>query len=91
MVYGLWSIDESQNFTMQTTSNILMIRPVHFTYNVETAVNNKFQVAGNAESAQAKALQEFDAFVYKLRKEGIDVTVIEDTPEPHTPGFYLSQ
>ncbi|HEX5150256.1 MAG TPA: arginine deiminase-related protein [Parafilimonas sp.] len=70
---------------MQTTSTILMIRPVHFTYNPETAVNNKFQVAGNAEAAQAKALEEFDAFTDKLRHNNIDVTVIEDTPEPHTP------
>jgi hypothetical protein len=62
-----------------------MIRPVHFGYNAETAVNNKFQVAGNDESAQAKALEEFDVFVEKLRGNSIDVTVINDTPEPHTP------
>jgi hypothetical protein len=62
-----------------------MIRPVHFGYNPETAVNNKFQVAGNDESAQAKALEEFDVFVEKLRNNNIDVTVVNDTPEPHTP------
>ena len=55
---GLWT---KKNCTMQTTSNILMIRPVHFTYNPETAVNNKFQVAGNAEAAQAKALADEEA------------------------------
>ena len=70
---------------MQNTSSVLMIRPVYFTYNFETAVNNKFQVAGNAEAAQAKALEEFDAFVDKLRNNYIDVTVVDDTPEPHTP------
>jgi hypothetical protein len=70
---------------MQNTSNVLMIRPVHFMYNAETAVNNKFQVAINDEAAHAKALDEFDAFVEKLRSNGIDVTVINDTNEPHTP------
>lgn len=70
---------------MQNTSTVLMIRPVHFAYNTETAVNNKFQVAGNEEAAQAKALEEFDAFVEKLRSNDIDVTVVNDTPEPHTP------
>ena len=70
---------------MQNTSTVLMIRPVHFAYNAETAVNNKFQVAGNEEAAQAKALEEFDAFVEKLRSNDIDVTVVNDTPEPHTP------
>jgi len=73
------------NLNMQNTNTILMIRPVNFTYNPETAINNKFQVAGNAEAAQAKALEEFDAFTDKLRNNDIDVTVIEDTPEPHTP------
>ncbi|MFC4232656.1 citrulline utilization hydrolase CtlX [Parasediminibacterium paludis] len=67
------------------TSNILMIRPVQFAYNAETAVNNSFQVASNDASVQEKALQEFDAFVAKLQAHGIDVTVVQDTAEPHTP------
>ena len=62
-----------------------MIRPVHFTYNAETAVNNLFQVAGSAEGAQDKALKEFDDFIEKLRHNNIDVSVINDTPDPHTP------
>ena len=70
---------------MQNTSNVLMVRPVAFTYNTETAVNNSFQVPGNAESAQEKALEEFDRLVAKLRENDIDVTVVNDTPEPHTP------
>ncbi len=70
---------------MQTTSNILMIRPVNFGFNAETAVNNAFQVAGNDEGAQEKALTEFDDFVKLLRENGVGVTVINDTPDPHTP------
>jgi hypothetical protein len=67
------------------TSHLLMIRPVQFAYNAETAVNNSFQVASNDASVQDKALQEFDAFVAKLQANGIDVTVVQDTAEPHTP------
>ena len=70
---------------MQNTNTILMIRPVAFAYNAETAVNNKFQAAGNAEAAQVKALEEFDAFVDMLRENDIEVIVVNDTPEPHTP------
>jgi hypothetical protein len=70
---------------MQNTNKILMIRPVGFTYNAETAGNNLFQIAGNADNAQEKALEEFDAFVDLLRKNNINVAVINDTPEPHTP------
>jgi hypothetical protein len=70
---------------MQTTSNLLMIRPVDFGFNAETAVNNAFQVEGKNENAQQKALEEFNGFVQKLTEHGIDVTVVEDTPNPHTP------
>ena len=72
---------------MQTTSSVMMIRPVAFGFNEQTAGSNSFQ---NQESkgqafVHVKALQEFDSMVLMLRAQGIDVTVIEDTPEPHTP------
>ncbi|HEY6503401.1 MAG TPA: arginine deiminase-related protein [Chitinophagaceae bacterium] len=70
---------------MQTTSHILMIRPVNFGYNAETAVNNAFQVKSNEDDIQQKALKEFDTFVNILRENGVDVTVVEDTPAPYTP------
>ena len=62
-----------------------MIRPVQFTYNAQTAVNNAFQQKGQEDHAQEKALEEFDGFVSLLRKHGVTVTVIDDTPIPHTP------
>jgi hypothetical protein len=70
---------------MQTTSHILMIRPVNFGYNSETAVNNAFQVQSNERNVQLKARKEFDDFVIVLQKNGVDVTVVEDTPLPYTP------
>lgn len=70
---------------MQNTAHLLMIRPVKFAYNAETAVNNSFQVASADTAVQQKALEEFDAFVNTLQANGIDVTVVQDTAEPHTP------
>jgi hypothetical protein len=70
---------------MQNTSKVLMIRPLHFAFNPETAVNNSFQVKGDTENLTSKAIQEFDAFAGLLQKEGVDVTVVEDSPVPHTP------
>ena len=58
---------------------------MHFAFNAETAVNNSFQVMGDPENLTEKAVQEFDDFVDALRKEGVDVTVVEDSPDPHTP------
>jgi hypothetical protein len=70
---------------MQTTSHLLMIRPVNFGYNAETAVNNAFQVKEDNDNVQNKALNEFDAFVNLLRQNGVDIMVVDDTTEPHTP------
>ena len=71
---------------MQTTSNILMIRPVAFGLNIQTAGSNAFQNKNaSQEAVQEKALKEFDAFVEKLGALKINVTVIEDTAQPHTP------
>lgn len=70
---------------MQTTSHILMIRPVSFAFNAETAANNAFQIKKDEADVQSKALKEFDAFVSILRRNDVDVTVVEDTPEPNTP------
>ncbi|HEY4154394.1 MAG TPA: arginine deiminase-related protein [Puia sp.] len=70
---------------MQNTSRLLMIRPVHFGYNAQTAVNNSFQVKGDQTGVSENALREFDELVSKLRSFAIDVTVVEDSPEPDTP------
>ncbi len=71
--------------SMQNTSKVLMIRPMHFAYNAETAVNNSFQVKGDQQNLTMKAVREFDTLVHAMQNHGVDVTVIEDSPEPHTP------
>lgn len=70
---------------MQTTNHILMIRPVDFKFNTQTAGNNRFQQENKETDIQQKALKEFDDFVLLLRKNGVDVTVISDTLDPETP------
>ncbi|MCZ4245833.1 citrulline utilization hydrolase CtlX [Pedobacter punctiformis] len=70
---------------MQSTNHILMIRPVDFKFNEQTAGNNKFQEATAQENVQAEALKEFDGFVELLRKNEVDVTVVNDTLEPEKP------
>jgi len=62
-----------------------MIEPIAFGYNSQTAENNYFQVNSQGDSTQAEALKEFTNFVEKLRAVGIEVIVVKDTLEPHTP------
>jgi hypothetical protein len=71
----------------QTTDTILMIRPVSFRMNEQTAVNNYFQEELELKNAEinAKAQAEFDAFVEKLRAVGINVIVESDDEYADTP------
>jgi hypothetical protein len=73
----------------QTTSNILMIRPVNFAFNLQTAESNAFQDTDSQalaiEITQENALREFDIMVSQLRAIGVNVMVYEDTPKPYTP------
>ncbi|MAB49739.1 MAG: amidinotransferase [Flavobacteriaceae bacterium] len=81
----------------QTTNTILMIRPVNFRMNEQTAVNNYFQEDIDLKNAEvnAKAQNEFDAFVEKLEAVGINVVVesddeLVDTPDSIFPNNWVS-
>lgn len=69
---------------MQNTSHLLMIQPVNFGFNAETAVNNSFQKNIDGD-VQQKALQEFNDFVKLLQSNKIDVNVVKDSLAPSTP------
>ncbi|MDG4716983.1 MULTISPECIES: citrulline utilization hydrolase CtlX [Winogradskyella] len=71
----------------QTTDTILMIRPVNFRMNEQTAINNYFQEEIDLKNAEinAKAQEEFDAFVEKLKAVGINVVVEHDDKSVDTP------
>jgi len=65
----------------------MMIRPAAFESNPLTAASNRFQRTSSSspEEQHATALREFDGLVAALRDAGIEVIVIDDLPEPHTP------
>lgn len=72
----------------QTTNTILMIRPVAFRMNEQTAVNNHYQKTLKdllPAAVNARAQQEFDIFVEKLRDVGVNVIVIDDIAARNTP------
>ena len=72
----------------QLTDTILMIRPVKFGYNVETAENNHYQqllTTLTPEQIQERARAEFDQLVEKLRAHQVNVIAVEDTAEKDTP------
>jgi len=72
----------------QSTDTLMMVRPVQFRFNEQTAINNYYQKAidGLSEAEiQSQASEEFETFVEKLRAKNIKVVVVDDTPEPSTP------
>lgn len=71
----------------QTTDTVLMIEPIAFGFNAQTAVNNYFQQNEpiSADEIQAIALSEFRNMLKLLHAKGITVIVAVDTLEPHTP------
>ena len=71
----------------QSTGSVLMIRPVRFYPNPETAADNAFQRDANRDlhALALVARNEFDAAVQTLRTAGVNVHVFEDTAEPEKP------
>ena len=71
----------------QITNTVLMVRPVAFRMNEETAVNNFFQekLQLKNEEINKKAQEEFDSLVKKLESVGVNVVVVNDKKELDTP------
>jgi hypothetical protein len=70
----------------QTTDCVLMIRPVSFRMNKETAVDNHFQQdSGLNVDVNELAQKEFDNLVSALQDNGVHVIVVNDTAQPETP------
>lgn len=64
-----------------------MVRPANFGFNEQTAVNNSFQTRDGVDAGwlRVEAQKEFDQMVAVLRSKGIQVTVMDDTPQPVKP------
>jgi len=72
----------------QSVNAVVMIRPVRFYPNPETAGDNAFQreVTGtDAITLSSKAQAEFDQAVERLRAEDVTVHYFDDTPYPEKP------
>lgn len=69
----------------QVPHSILLVRPVAFGYNPETAASNAFQKQPeDGKTVQQRALQEFDEVINTLNKKNISTIVFEDIPFPVT-------
>ena len=70
----------------QATNSILMIRPINFGYNEETAQDNHYQIKDSIiKNSNKSAQKEFDNMVNNLRQNGISVHVFQDDEKDYTP------
>mgnify|MGYP001438496101 CR=1 FL=1 len=83
---------------MQYSNNILMVRPKAFGFNKETSSTNFYQTKQTSyteEEISKKAMDEFDAFVFLLKKNGLNVLLVDDllnggTPDSIFPNNWVS-
>ena len=66
---------------IHTTSSLIMIRPKHFNYNVETAGNNFFQKKIDKVSQiqiKKKSVTEFNQLVKILNENNVEIDIYDD-------------
>lgn len=78
----------------QSTSQIMMIRPVQFGFNKETAESNEFQqesfAEGTRETAAQTAVEEFELMIDQLKKAGLELHIFDDNAEVNRPDAVFS-
>jgi hypothetical protein len=69
----------------QCAPGVLLVRPVRFGYNSETAASNPFQQPVQLPDSAARARSEFAALAVAIEGAGVRVCVVDDTDEPAKP------
>jgi hypothetical protein len=69
----------------QSTNTLLLVRPINFGFNAQTAVNNAFQTKTENSDLQKHALMEFDNLVETLIAVKVNAIVVNDEPQPQLP------
>ncbi len=69
----------------QTSNAVLMVRPASFGFNPETAATNAFATGAADPQLALLAEREFDAVAERLSNAGIELCILEDSPDPPRP------
>ncbi len=67
---------------LQLTDTVMMVKPIDFTFNEQTAADNEFQhkLADSSTNVTELVLQEFNNAVSLLKNHGINVLVLDYAP-----------
>ena len=69
----------------QTADAVLLVRPAAFGFHAEAAASNAFAVANGDASVRAEAIREFEGLARRLNEAGVEVVVLDDSPDPGKP------
>ena len=70
---------------LQSANAVLLVRPAAFAFNPEAARSNVFAQTSSDPELERKALAEFEALTRRLSDAGVEVVVLDDTPDPAKP------
>ena len=69
----------------QTSGTVLMVRPAAFGFHAEAAESNAFAKDAAGEEIAEAALREFEGLASALDAAGVEVLIMDDTPNPPKP------
>lgn len=70
---------------VQSSNSVLLVRPARFAFHSEAAASNMFASASNDSDVPGRAVAEFEGLAARLADAGIEVLVLEDSPNPAKP------
>jgi hypothetical protein len=69
----------------QTSNTALLVRPASFGFHADAAQSNAFANASTDTDLAERARREFDGLARRLTDAGVEVVVLEDSPDPAKP------
>jgi hypothetical protein len=69
----------------QSSDAVLLVRPERFGFHAEAAQSNAFANQSSDPDLAHRALAEFDGLSRRLSDAGVEVLILEDSPEPPKP------
>jgi hypothetical protein len=69
----------------QSASAVLLVRPAAFGFNADAAKSNVFSHASADPDLESRAAAEFEHVARRLSDAGVEVLILDDTPEPPRP------
>ncbi len=69
----------------QTSDAVLLVRPARFAFHADAATTNVFASESRDPDIGRRALEEFEKLARRLTDAGLDVLILDDTPDPAKP------